>query len=509
MKYSTVFFVMFLFPVFFSITAQSPEWGNDVRIFLGRITCFDCDYLSDGTMFAVVQKDTVVMSPDSYPVIIYRSTNHGGSWHVFDTIQSLGKYERMKVITSEIGDDYLFIFFFNIGGLFNRLCLHRYNLTAHALQSNELVYAYAWPNSFDATIYEYNGDSTLSVLFWSEDSHLHIRHSDDRGVTWYGTWFINAQGRAFDPDVSICRGPRDEIYTAWSASIQNQIRDSLNIYGFVWDGIYGSPIGDSFLIASRTNACVQPKICCSNDLNNPAVWCAYTYEYNLYQNDLDVYVASIKHPDSTEYGWAQTPILASYYMETPTDIRLYKSFGNMYVNMTYLYHDNQYDTTKIFWGWVAGSNHTSWSFQSAPINNHPSHYFADGTSPRLCYSPGVTGSGSAVLYAGYNHLDLWIDAPWTLAVEETTNPDHPILAQIYPSIVKPSEPIYLILPFDCSFEASIYDISGRSVFESGAIAGIKGVNTINASSMRSGVYFIEIRIPGLNNQIERKRITVL
>lgn len=507
MKHCSVFFALLVTVFFTSLTAQSPEWGNDVRIFHGNITCFDSDYLSNGHMFAVVQKDTVVMSPDSYPIIIYRSTNHGGTWHVYDTIQSLGKYERMKVLISELGDDYLFIFFFNIGGLFNRLCLHRYNLTTHALQSNELVYAYAWPNSFDATIYEHNGDSTISVLFWSEDSHLHIRHSDDRGVNWYGTWFINAQGKAFDSDVSICRGPRDEIYTAWSASLNTQIRDSLNIYGYVWDGIYGSPIGDSFLIASRTYACVQPKICCSNDLNNPAVWCAYTHECDLFQNDLDAYVASIKHPDSTEYGWSQTAIALSYQMESPTDIRYYKSFGNMYVNMTYLYHDNQYDTTKIFWGWAAGSNHTSWSFNSAPINNHPSHFFADGTSPRLCYSPGATGSGSAVLYAGYNHSDLWIDAPWTLGVEEI--PENVLLEtfMVYPSVLRPYSTVFLVLPQDGIYNASIYDITGRTVAEYSEITGVKGINSLEIGNLGAGVYFMEIYEP--EKPSLKARITVL
>ncbi|MBN2364198.1 T9SS type A sorting domain-containing protein [candidate division WOR-3 bacterium] len=509
MKFYTVFFVLFLTIYLTSLISQSPDWGNDVRISLGRITCFDCDYLCDGTMFAVVQKDTVVMSPDSYPVIIYRSTNHGGSWHVFDTIQSLGKYERMKVIASELGDDYLFIFFFNVGGLFNRLCLHRYNLTAHALQSNELVYAYAWPNSFDVAQYDHNGDSTLSAIFWSEDSRLYFYRSNDRGVSWHGTYLIDAHGKAFDSDVSICQSPRNELYLSWAASVQSPLRDSINIYGWIFGSEYGNPIGDSFEIADRNLACVQPRIACSNDPNNPAIWCAYTYEYNPGQNDLDVYVASVKHPDSTIYPWTQTTIASSIYMESGADIRFYKSYGNMYVNMSYLFHDLSNDSTKIFWGWAAGSNHGTWSFQSAFINNHPCHYIPDGTNPKICYSPGAGASGSAVIYTGYLRFDLWIDAPWTLGIEETTNQELPVLSQIYPSIIKPSEPLYLILPFDCSFEASIYDISGRSIFKSGTVTGSKGINTINANNIRSGVYFIEIKFPGVGNSMERKRITVL
>ncbi|MBN2363356.1 T9SS type A sorting domain-containing protein [candidate division WOR-3 bacterium] len=488
------FLKVFCFLAFFStlLFAQSSDWGNDVRIMQGEITSFDCDYLSDGTMFAAVQKDTVVMSPDSYPVILYRSTNHGGSWHVFDTIQSLGKYERMKLLSSELGDDYLFIFCFNFNGMFNRLCVQRYNLTAHTLQSSELIDAWAWPNSFDATLYEHNGDSTISVIFWSEDSQLQIRHSDNRGITWYGTWFINAQGRAFDPDVSICRGPRNEIYTAWSASVQSQERDSLNLYGQIWDANTGGSIGDTFIIADQNKACVQPRIACSNDPNNPALWCAYTYEFDLYQNDLDVYVASVKTPDSADYGWAQTSISVSSQMESGPDLRFYKSYGNMYVNMTYLYHNLANDSTKIFWGWASGSNHVHWNFHTTFINDHPSHYIPNGTSPKICYSPGATGSGSAVMYSGYLENDLWIDAPWTLCVEET--PENIPIGdfRVFPSVIRSNSSVFLVLPLDCIYKSVIFDITGRPVQQSGEIQGTKGVNSIEIDNLPSGIYFLEI-----------------
>ncbi|MBN1639493.1 MAG: T9SS type A sorting domain-containing protein [Ignavibacteriales bacterium] len=196
-----------------------------------------------------------------------------------------------------------------------------------------------------------------------------------------------------------------------------------------------------------------------------------------------------------------------FFMETPTDIRFYKSFGNMYVNMTYLYHDNQYDTTKIFWGWAAGSNHTSWNFQSAPINNHPSHFFADGTSPRLCYSPGATGSGSAVLYAGYNHSDLWIDAPWTLGIEEIPENVSLETFMVYPSVLRPYSTVFLVLPQDGIYNASISDITGRTVAEYSEITGVKGINSLEIGNLGAGVYFVEIYEP--EKPSLKARITVL
>ncbi|MGC9367470.1 MAG: hypothetical protein ACP5FK_10590 [bacterium] len=490
--------------------SQSPEWGQDLQIMEGEICCFDCDYMNDGTMIVAVQKDTVVLSPDSYPIILYKSTNHGGSWSVLDTVQAINKYQKIKILISEWSNNYLYIFFVAEDPTWiDNLGVHRYNLATNSFISTEQVSIDALPTGFDACLYEHQGNPHVTVLFWKDDSTLNLYKSDDGGVYWTGTGIQTAQGKAFDPECSITHGPREELYLAYSMSSQTTNHDSLNIYGEMYNAINYSPIGTTFIIADQTHACLQPRIACSNDSNNPAIWCAYTYEYNLYQNDLDVRVASVLHPDSAEYNWNQTSVGTSSYMDAGADIRFYKVFGNAYVNMCYLYHDLALDTTKVFWGWSVATNPTSWYMNSSPLNDNPCHYIADGTSPKLLYSPGANGSGSTVVYAGYLRYDLWIDAPWSLQVEEvyTQNPHLNIL--INSSVINRHSPVYFTLPENCTYQALLYDLSGRVIWKSNLISGIAGENNFHIEDLTPGAYFMEIRVPEKDLTSAHKRITVL
>jgi hypothetical protein len=236
----------------------------------------------------------------------------------------------------------------------------------------------------------------------------------------------------------------------------------------------------------------------SNDVSNPAIWIVYTHDFQN-SGDLDLKCLSVRGPDSINNPWHENYISGSASLdEYWGDVKFYKDDGNPYVNIAYIVDDpGGWNTVRRRYS--HGGSYLNWS-SSIDINDFDAHSWPYGCAPRVVYSPGATGSGGGVVYAGLGLNDLYCDFPWFTGVEEQTDPVNQECSRfLCSSMAENDHPLSYVIANPGMVEIRTYDVSGRMVNSFGPVYQNSGQYQYISETYSEGIYLINLYVNGIKS----------
>jgi len=267
------------------------------------------------------------------------------------------------------------------------------------------VYAYGTDNADDGDMYV-----AVSTRPDTEDGEVKVykqvkvARSTSNGSTWTDRFtYEGYQQPHIDAGLA---GSSNHVYlTAVADSFPNDVHVKRSTdRGASWGSWMNLTSGDG---ADYHGA---PVVAASTDAAAPTVWVAYGYYKPVVLGGADLRFAY-----STNGGgnWTQNRILSAEqgFDELMPDMAGYRAGPSKWMNIAY--NHDQSARTNVVWRWVNGSTPGNWS-APRPVNDHDTHPAAD---PQVIYSPGVTATGSGVVYAGSGSVltNLYFAAPWLTA----------------------------------------------------------------------------------------------
>jgi len=468
-----------------SLHAEGGRWGTDILVYSGPISCFDVDYKMDGTIYLGLQKDEA----PNYNVCFYTSTDHGYTWNLQYETPSLGRISKMKILVGEPVHNYLYFFF--VSPADNHPYVWRIASDFSGSGQGFLIdNQIADPAGFDAARSIADTYFIFFIYYSLSDTSYYIYRSQDYGATWQ---YRNSGSQAVwaSQDLSITWGPPSNCYIARISAAPFEPPDSAEISVSVSENnATGYWWGTGVTQNMRRD--YDPHLAASHDPANPAVWLINTYLYG--GTDANLCAWSI---DSLYYGspgdWFLTMISQTTASEYWGDIKSYKGSGNPYVNMAWMYDDGG-SNRNVHWTWSSGDSPHAWH-DDIVINDYQAHPWPYGAAPRIVYSPGASVGGGGVVYAGFGSQNLYFDAPWVTAVEESTSP---VLSNftMHPHILTTNSPVNFSLSKEGFVEISLYNTIGRIVYHLRPVFWNEGSHSLHLSQLSNGIYFCELKLDG-------------
>lgn len=384
--------------------------GTDVVIHDSTNWGFAADYDSNGDMYVAV---IATSNNDPGHIQIYKSTDHGSTWLKWNSITYRSPIFDVEVVvgkwgSGEFGDNRLLVFYSTSSGTQH---VSRFPLAGGAAQ-DVLISSEGGQNTiFRTTAARDPNSKNFNVYFAYElfDSNsgnitTKVARSLNNGTSWqdwdsfpgYSTPSIDAgvnknvylamRGQNLPYDVHIFRST--DAGENWSTNTnitQNFGADS-----------YGEPI-----------------VAASTDPGAPTVWVAYPIWKNSRH---DIHYTFSKNSGA---NWDKDYVLAQNTgLSNTVYMKGFNASPNQWMNVAFI---NTFAKPQVYWRYSAGTSPDAWStprivndFEAAGFTTQP---------PRLVYSPGATGSGSGVVYAGKKKL--YFTAPW-LTLEYVFYDDKPL-----------------------------------------------------------------------------------
>lgn len=465
---------------------SQSEWGNDVWITGSPdpLSCFDSDYVMDGTMYVVEQVNDGTFN-------LYYSSDHGYTWHSPTSFTVGGQvFPEVRLLAGEPNQNLLFVFM--VDNSRNLICLTFDRISLTLLNQYTVASNLYSQSCFDVTR-TLGSSYELWTIYWNADTSFRISKSTNYGASWSVECSASSDG--FDENVSICYGPTvgtyGNIYATIADCYWSENPDSQEIWLFYEH----NNIWDDERLTHDDEKDYDPHIVMSNDVANPAIWIVYTHDFQN-SGDLDLKCVSVRGPDSINNPWHEDYISGSSSLdEYWGDVKFYKDDGNPYVNLVYIVDDpGGWNTVR--WRYSHGGSYLNWS-SSIDINDHDAHTWPYGCAPRIVYSPGATGSGGGVVYAGLGLNDLFCDFPWLTGVEELTDPATVECSQfLSSSMAGDNHPLSYVIVNSGLVEIRTYDLSGRMLSSYGPVYQYSGQYQYQLESVLKGIYFINLYVNG-------------
>ena len=377
--------------------------GTDVVIHDGWYQHYSADNSDDGDMYVAVITTPLQTQGE---IKIYKSTDHGSSWTVWNTHTHRSGFYDVEVIVGEWGsgefvDDRLLLF---TAGADGTVQVHRYPLAGGAYESvilaSEGGSAAFWglTAARDRNPRAYNLYVTYSMLDPSTlKDQTKVCCSYNNGITWenwqtYNDYYLS----------SIDGGVNDNAYLV--AKMNNSTKD-ISIKRSTDGGqSWGSWVNLTASDGSYDHGVSEPVVAASTDPGAPTVWVAYPYYKTGDPNKGD-----IRYAYSTDAGsnWTMGLNLSvDEAYEGTFHMKGYKAGANRWMNMAYM--SDPSSNPQVIWRWASGTVPKNWS---APriVNDFKAELVTD-LPPQIVYSPGAPATGSGVVYGGKDKL--YFSAPW-------------------------------------------------------------------------------------------------
>ena len=407
-------------------------WGGDIKIYDGKINCFDVDYAMDGhgTMYVAFQ----VQGEDT--IRIYSSTDHGYTWSQLTTVHT-----EMSIFSTAPRDDLsrirllydekntqLFLFYVDSAGY---LCTWKIPLPVSVKSGIRVSSAPILEGSFDVT---YNLNNGKLFASWSEGNNandkVYIVYSNDQGLHWNtsldGFWGYEADTHQYQ-----AYGPPNNLFNTFSIKVPSTY---FNIFiwgspddGVTWpDNLKGQLTGNSYRD-------YDPHVCAAN-VNNSGVWVFYNRDMG--EHEINLYY---RYSSDAGANWSSEQTLSDEagVNEYIADIKFYKDFGNPYVNMVYIYDDPSGDPKrKAIRAWTSTADPTNWRGNQV-ANDKDITPWPEEVAPKIIYSPGSSAPGGGVVFSYYDNSGLYFDAPWN---DNPVSPPSPSGHVLKPAEVRTVQP---------------------------------------------------------------------
>lgn len=376
--------------------------GTDVVIHDGWYQHFSADNSDTGDMYVAVITTTLQKAGE---IKIYKSTDHGKSWSLWNTVTSRTGFYDVEVIVAEWGsdefrDNRLLVF---TAGADGTVQVHRFPLAGGAAQSviiaSEGGSTQFWGVSAarDPVPRKYNLYLTYSTQDPNKVQRTTVWRSFNNGITWDGKFTFNGYYLS-----NIDGGVNKHVYLV--AKKDNSTQDiyfkrSTNA-GANWENWIHLTPSDG----ARDHHWSEPIVAASTDPGAPTVWVAYPYYKTGDPNKGDIRYAFSRNAGK---DWTTNLNLSGdEAFEGAMHMKGYKAGKSRWMNIAYIY---DYAKPQIVWRWSSGTVPAKWS---APriVNDFEAKRIIVDYLPRVIYSPGAPATGSGVAYGGNNKI--YFSAPW-------------------------------------------------------------------------------------------------
>jgi hypothetical protein len=410
--------------------------GTNTLIHSGAVYGYGTDNADNGDMYVGVSTQ-----PDDVDgqVKVYQSTDHGSTWNLWATISHGSPILAVDLLVGEwkqdeFSDSRVHVFFTDVAGNVwdARIDMQNPSSIDYVLLSSEgpgqSLYSITaardpvpTPGSFYVYVTWGVGADTPHTVKWA--------YSGVNGLT--GSWSA-VQSAAGYQQPHIEAGPSDHVYlAAVGDAYPNEIylarsTDRGASWGS-WDNLTYGDEGDYHAV---------PTVGVSSDAAIPTVWVAYTYYQPVALGGADV-----RYAHSTDGGdtWTQDQLLSAEPMvdELNPDMASYRTGPSRWINVAY--DEIQSARTNVIWRWASGSTPGSWS-ASRLMNDNATH---PAMGPQVIYSPGVTVTGSGVVYPGTGSpiTNLYFAAPWLTQGEQGQPSAGAVLAAVERPVAVASVPL--------------------------------------------------------------------
>jgi hypothetical protein len=442
----------------------SKEAAPDVTIGEGRFLATAADYELGGTMWATAfnQEDTAAH--------LYVSYDHGETWEEPYWWATVPRQD-ITPLGCVVGEgDSLFVYCFYVdprgpGG--DLMCL-RWN---PATGGSQFLSVLAGPDTVTdfAVCRDYKGsDYWLYAVATNELGPADAVNDLVLRSTNYGlTWAVLDTFRYIqNPHLSASAGS----WMFMSFEIGPEFPGNHNVLANAW---FWSPESSSWETSFFPDTFEVHDVVVAPSFTEPAdsatLWLIYGHNReNSGDWNIKYRWSPLLWPD-----WSDTLVLAGHpdYDERFPDIRNYNFAGNAWMNVCYITEGPSFRAVQRRHAHAATP--TEWS-DPLTINTTSAGTGSD-VKPKLCYSPGATGTGAGAVFTGEGLMNLYWNAPWhVVAVEEETSQPVPRTSQTI---------CHGVLQLPGRQDAVLCDLSGREVME--LAPGENDIGRIPA-----GVYFV-------------------
>jgi len=460
-------------------------WDRDVTIDTAYVGDFAVDYsLADGTMW-------LVEAPLLESIVnVYRSTDHGGTWHnVFGfDLYPKSPSPRVGLVLGEGDSSYVYIFWrIPLAGN-GRVGLVRlkpdlssydaYYVTSAADSTTDFAVCRDYRSNYNLYCWTVIGANGVTAPFLV---------SSDFGQTWSGTTWSNA----IEPFISPSAGPRVNL------ACLNAGRTHVTA-GFNYN--YGDPHSwDYGIVNGDTYQCYKPRIAADNTEPDSLAtrWAMYTKSFDNSGNyDARYAVRSAAWNDTwrMENGLSSRPELD----EGVGDLQHDKAIGTQRVDVSL----NQLvrsggDTSNSYWLWSSATNPFAWNGQRL-VNDSGAMVAWIDLASRLVYSPGapVGGAGEVYARAGAYYLDhgLYFNAPWPMGIAEQQSA-RPALFGLRATQTGNGVRLAFDNPAAGKVSLRVFDAAGRRA-RSEELTLSAGQHTLDFDGTSAGIYFAQLQAAG-------------
>lgn len=382
--------------------------GNDRVIHDGMYYDYAADNADNGDLYVAVL--TTIPNPQSGllngEIKVYKSTDHGQSWQLWNTISTRQGIYAIDIIVAEWGsgeftDNRVLVFYSLFDGTVqvSRILLSS-GIDGTTTIASEGTDNWIWgikvardpiPKNFKLYLtYCAQNQTASSGVFTTK-----VCRSTNNGNSWQD-W----QSFADYLNPAIEAGANNNVYVA--ATKNNQTEDVCvkrsSDAGTTWGDWTNLSSGDE---AQSHDAC-PVAIAASTDAAVPTVWVIYNYEKSS-----GAYNDDIRYAYSTDAGasWTLDQTLAGNAgNEFRFSAKSYRTAANKWINLAYVAGSAN---PRITWQWTSGSAPYHWSTPRI-VND----FAAYGRTPQPVYSPGAGQTGSGVVYGGSSSNKVYFSAPW-------------------------------------------------------------------------------------------------
>jgi hypothetical protein len=436
----------------------------DVTIGEGRFLATAADYELGGPMWVTAfnQEDTAAH--------LYVSHDHGETWEepywwATDPRQDI---TPLGCVVGEGDSLFVYCFYVDPRGTGGDLMCLRWN---PATGASEFLSVLAGPDTVTdfAVCRDYKGsDYWLYAIAANELGPANavndlILRSTDYGLTWA---VLDTFRYVQNPHLSASAGS----WMFMSIEIGPEFPGNHNVIANSWfwspDTMWWESMfsPDTFEVH---DVVVAPSF--TEPADSATLWMVYAYNReNSGDWNIKYRWSPVLWPD-----WTDTLVLAGHpdYDEYFPDIRSYTFAGNAWMNACYVTEGPSFRAVQR--RHVHASTPTDWS-EPLTINTTSAGTGSD-VKPKLCYSPGASGTGAGAVFTGAGLTNLYWNAPWHAGAvaEERTHLG-----------LRPSQTICRgVLRLAGKQGAVLYDLTGRE-----AKNLVPGENDIG--EIAPGVYFV-------------------
>lgn len=490
-----------------SALAYSP-WGQDQIIYQGdysynswatieRNQPYSVDYDSLGNIYAAV------ILADS-TIHVFESTDNGVTWTDEYSITPSPKafMTNVQLIVSDDGDSALaYLFYLWTGGQGNNLWCNVADMNTWTWLREALLDDNSADTivDFSATRDQYFGGNYIVYCDYQEGENsqnptIKFTRTGNHGATWSTPQSM--QANSADPCLAYGGyGSGGNLYRGytWQPDVTDSkinMRRSTN-YGVTWSGsitIRDGSLGDN----------TDPQVAAAHlPRASQLVWTTLTHDW---QNSGNLQVwANYSDDGGGTWSSATGPSYDVDADEYGSSIHVYRSDGNDFFHLAYIYDDTA--TTTLDSIRIQSTDSTAWPGSSTSLGINDSAYAAN-TRPLATYSTGFPG----VAYGGAGGVNVYYDNAWYVGAEESGVKARNLrfeLLQNRPNPFSDVTTLHYTLPMKSTVSLKIYDITGRLVrtlVDGAQDAGVHAVvwdgTDESGNRLSTGVYFS--RLSGRN-----------